>query len=156
MAVDFAPSFARHSSAVPRSLAASFLFAALAWSAAAEASGPTTMLTAKLTGSYLHASPKGSGTARITLTADKVCWKFTYTGIDAPGDSGIHHVPPPSPGKHKTSNLPFVSPTTTKPGCAAANPTQVELVLAHPGDYYVIVASKTYPQGAIGGVLHAQ
>jgi hypothetical protein len=123
----------------------------------AQASGRSeaTILTATLTGPYLHApASAGSGTARITFTADKVCWKFTFKGLVGPGDSGIHRAPPPALGVHKTAILPFETPTTMKPGCVSESPARIKLVLANPGNYYVSIGSKKYPKGAIGGKLH--
>lgn len=123
----------------------------------ARANGRTaaTILTATLTGPYLHApASAGSGTARITFTANKVCWKFTFKGLVGPGDSGIHRAPPPALGVHKTAILPLETPTTMKPGCASETPARIKLVLANPGNYYLSIGSKKYPKGAIGGQLH--
>ena len=123
----------------------------------AQANGRTaaTILTATLTGPYLHApASAGSGTARITFTADKVCWKFTFKDLAGPGDSGIHRAPPPRLGVHKTAVLPFETPTTMKPGCASESPARIKLVLTNPGNYYVSIGSQKYPKGAIGGKLH--
>ena len=122
----------------------------------AQANGRTaaTILTATLTGPYLHApASAGSGTARITFTTDKICWKFTFKGLAGPGDSGIHRAPPPPLGVHKTAILPFETPTTIKPGCASESRVRIKLVLANPGNYYVSIGSQKYPKGAIGGKL---
>jgi CHRD domain len=93
---------------------------ALAFVASAARAG-NVVLKATLTGKYLHTTSTGSGTATITFTASKVCWKFTYKGLDQAGDSGVHIVPPPPPGKHKTSVFPFTAATSTAPGCVAKN-----------------------------------
>lgn len=123
----------------------------------AQANGRTaaTTLSATLTGPYLHAPANaGSGTVRMTFSANKVCWKFTFKGLVGPGDSGIHRAPPPALGVHKTAILPFETPTTRKPGCASESPARIKLVLANPGNYYVSIGSTKYPRGAIGGQLH--
>ncbi len=119
------------------------------------------VLRATLTGGYLHTTSTGSGTATITVAPTKVCWKFTYRGLDQPGDSGIHIVPPPAPGKHKRSVFPFTASTSAAPGCVAktkwgaAGAAWVDKIIANPPHFYVIVATKKYPQGAIGGALRS-
>lgn len=129
---------------------------------APSAAAPATaiVLKANLTGKYLGTTSTGSGTVTITFTVSKVCWKFTYRGLDKPGDSGIHIAPPPAAGKHKTSVFPFTANTSMAPGCVAANhwgPSSAgwaQKVAADPGRFYVIIGTAKYPQGAIGGPLH--
>jgi CHRD domain len=118
-------------------------------------SADTIVLTAKLTGSYVHAPARGSGTARITFTGDRVCWKFTYRGIGKPTISGIHKAPPPPAGKHKTALIPFVANTSTKKECLVTpNHRAVELVVTNPGAYYVSIGTVGKWQfAAVGGVL---
>jgi hypothetical protein len=124
------------------------------------ASADTIVLKANLTGKYLHTTSTGSGTATITFKGSNVCWKFTYRGLDHPGDSGIHITPPPPPGKHKASVFPFTATTSMAPGCVAANhwgasrAGWAQKVAADAGRFYVIIATAKYPQGAIGGPLH--
>ncbi len=126
----------------------------------AATSASAVVLKANLTGKYLGTTSTGSGTATITITGSKVCWKFTYRGLDKPGDSGIHIAPPPAPGKHKTSVFPFTATTSMAPGCVAANhwgPSSAawaQKVTADPTRFYVIIGTVKYPQGAIGGPLH--
>jgi hypothetical protein len=134
--------------------------AALLSHAATAAPAASVVLKARLTGSYLHTTSKGSGTVTITFTGSKACWKFSYSGLDTPGDSGIHIAPPPAAGVHKTSVFPFTASTSTAPGCVADDhfgrhgPGWVAKITADPGRYYVIVGTTQYPQGAIGGPLH--
>jgi hypothetical protein len=117
------------------------------------------VLKATLAGKYLHTTSTGSGTATITVKPTKVCWKFAYKGLDRAGDSGIHIVPPPVPGMHKTSVFPLTASTSTAPGCVnraawgANDAKYVDKIVANPSHFYVTVATKKYPQGAIGGVL---
>jgi hypothetical protein len=87
----------------------------------AAAPADTVVLKARLSAKYLRTTSKGSGTATITLTGAKVCWKFTYRGLDKPGDSGIRIAPPPAPGTRKTSVFPFTSNTSMARGCVASN-----------------------------------
>lgn len=137
---------------------AALLGAAAAGSIAPASTGDV-VLRASLTGKYLHTTATGSGTATITVKPTKVCWKFAYRGLDKAGDSGIHVVPPPAPGTHKASVFPLTASTSTSPGCVsrtAWGPNDakwVDRIAADPSHFYVIVATKKYPQGAIGGVL---
>jgi CHRD domain len=134
------------------------LAALVAPSAAAPAT--VVVLKANLAGKYLGTTSTGFGTATITFTGSKVCWKFTYRGLDTPGVSGIHVAPPPAPGKHKTSVFPLTATTSMTPGCVAADhwgPSSAgwaKKVAADPARFYVIIGTVKYPQGAIGGTLH--
>jgi hypothetical protein len=118
------------------------------------------VLKATLTGHYLHTTAHGTGTATITFTATKACWKFNYSGIDTPNVSGIHVTPPPPAGYHKLSIFPFTATTSKKPGCEALNrwgptaPGWAKKIVANPSRFYVIIGTGRYPNGAIGGVLN--
>ena len=135
-----------------------FLVAGAVGSAAA-APKTDVVLKATLTGRYLHTTSTGSGTATITVKPTKVCWKFAYKSLDQAGDSGIHIVPPPAAGTHKTSVFPFTASTSQAPACesktkwGASGPAWVDKFVVNPSHFYVIIATKKYPQGAIGGVL---
>jgi CHRD domain len=134
--------------------------AALVLAAGASATGGTTVLTATLTGPYLHTTSTGSGTATITFTPSKVCWKFSFHGLDTPNVSGIHIAPPPAAGQHKHSVLPFTATTSQAHQCeaptkwGASGPKWIAKIEADPGRFYVIIGTDKYPYGAIGGVLH--
>jgi len=118
-----------------------------------------TLLHATLTGDYLHTTSAGTGTATITIATSKVCWKFSYSGLDRTNDSGIHIAPPPAAGKHKTSVFPFTATTTEAHQCVSptkwgsSGPSWLTKITANPGRFYVIIATTKYPQGAIGGIL---
>ena len=135
------------------------LLCATAVGSIAVASTGDVVLTASLTGKYLHTTAAGAGTATITIKQTKVCWKFAYNGLDKGEDSGIHVVPPPPPGAHKTSVFPFTASTSTAPDCVGrtawgANDAKwVDKIVAAPSHFFVIIATKKYPQGAIGGAL---
>ena len=86
-------------------------------SAAAGSTSSSVVLKANLTGPYLHTTATGTGTATITFSATRACWKFSYSGIDTPNISGIHVAPPPPAGYHKHSVFPFTATTSTAPGC---------------------------------------
>src|SRR5205085_2383261 len=147
-----------------RGLSAATLLAATAfalWAGSAGAgSSSIVVLKATLTGRYLHTKATGQGTATLTFTASKACWKFTYSGIDTPNISGIHQTPPPRAGYHKVSIFPYTATTSEKPGCEALNrwgasgPSWAAKIIANPSHFYVIIGTGRYPNGAIGGVLH--
>jgi hypothetical protein len=143
-----------------RSLAVLVAITGLAFAGSATPAA-NVVLKAKLTGKYLHTTSTGSGTATITFTASKVCWRFTYTGLDTAGDSGIHIVPPPAAGKRTPSVFPFTAASSSAPGCVArthwgANGAKwADKIAADPSHFYVIIGTKKYPRGAIGGVLQA-
>lgn len=134
--------------------------AAVPIGAAAARHASSVVLKAPLTGRYLHTTARGTGTATITFSATKACWKFTYSGIDTPNISGIHVTPPPPAGYHKLSIFPFTATTSKKPGCEALNrwgaagPGWAKKIVANPSRFYVIIGTGRYPNGAIGGVLH--
>jgi CHRD domain. len=140
-----------------------FAFAAFAALLTAPTALPAqgVVLKANLTGTYLHTTSTGSGTATIMFRGSEVCWKFVYHGLDTPGDSGVHIAPPPAPGKHKTSVFPFTATTSIAPGCVPANHWGrtdagfAQKIPTDPSRYYVIIATAKYPQGAIGGQLRA-
>jgi CHRD domain len=118
------------------------------------------VLKATLTGRYLHTTAHGTGTATITFTATKACWRFSYSGIDTPNISGIHVAPPPPGGYHKLSVFPFTATTSKSPGCekldrwGAVDAAWAPKIVANPSRFYVIIGTGQYPNGAIGGVLH--
>jgi len=125
---------------------------AVAYPTVAAPAGEQVVLTAKLNGRYLHTGASGSGRARITLNANKVCWRLTWTGVGKVAESGIHKAPPPPAGRRKHSVLPFAA-VTRRRGCAPASPATIKAISAKPSSYYVDIHSKTYPKGAIGGRL---
>jgi hypothetical protein len=129
---------------------------------AADANGgnTTTILKAKLTGTYLHTTSTGAGTATITITPSRVCWKFSFHGITKPGVSGIHIAPPAPHGEHTRSVLPFTATTNETHQCelstkwTADGPKWVAKIVANPERFFVIVGDDAgYPAGAIGGAL---
>lgn len=116
--------------------------------------GSVITFKATLTGAYVHGPAKGSGTATLTFAGNRVCWKFTYTGIGTPTISGIHKAPAPAAGVHKTAIIPFVSNTSGKRECVTAAGGAVKAVLADPTSFYVSIAtSGPYRFAAIGGPL---
>jgi len=142
-------------------LAGAAVIVAAATGTAGARTRSTVVLKATLTGHYLHTTATGHGTATLTFTPTKACWKFTYSGIDTPNISGIHQTPPPAAGYHKVSIFPYTATTSEKPGCEAldrwghngAGPRWAAKIVANPTRFYVIIGTGRYPNGAIGGVL---
>ena len=121
----------------------------------------TVVLKATLTGPYLHTTAKGTGRPRSRSTPGSEL-EVHLNGIDPPNISGIHVAPPPPAGYHKTSVFPFTARTSSKPGCETLDrwggpqgPKWAAKIVANPGAFYVIIGTGRYPNGAIGGVLHA-
>jgi len=117
------------------------------------------VLKARLTAKYLGTSSRGSGTAKITITAARVCWQLSFRGLDKTGDSGIRVAPPPAAGTRKRSVFPLTTNTSTKPGCVPVSrwgPSSAgwaAKIAANPSAFYVSIATAKYRNGAIGGRL---
>ena len=98
------------------------------------------------------AAPKGKGSVTITITGNKVCWKFVSVGgIDKPIVSHIHK-------GTSTVSGPVVVPLGGKyaaSGCIASTSATVKAIEKNPKGYYVNVHTAKYPNGAIRGQLHA-
>ena len=129
--------------------------AALAVPSLAASAPAGVVLTATLSGLYVHTSAGGSGTAKITFRGSQVCWKLTFKGIDKPTAAGIAKAPPPAGGPS-----PVFIPLTGlfnaagSSGCAPRSADKVKAVLANPGGFYVRIKTVKYPNAAIGGRLH--
>jgi len=98
-------------------------------------------------------APEGEGTARITITGTKVCWKFTgVKGIAKVTASHIHI------GKAGTSGnvvVAFFAGPLKKTGCVASTAAVVKGIAKNPKGYYVNIHTLKYPAGAIRGQLRA-
>src|SRR5262245_55042667 len=136
-----------------------FLAAALAgvFSAAgtaARASDPTVSTTLSGKAEVPKGSPKGSGTARITLdtSTGKVCWVVKVKGLDTPLLGAYIHQAPR--GKNGLVVIPLGSKFRAT-GCGHASKDAVAAVAKNPGAYYVNVHTHLYGNGAIRGQLHA-
>jgi hypothetical protein len=98
-------------------------------------------------------SPSGKGTAAITITGTKVCWKFTgVKGIDKVTASHIHI------GKAGTSGnvvVAFFAGSLKTRGCVASTAAVVKGIEKNPKGYYVNIHTLKFPAGAIRGQLRA-
>jgi hypothetical protein len=96
---------------------------------------------------------KGKGTAKITITGTKVCWKFTgVSGIDKVTASHIHAG---KTGKSGNVVVAFFAGPLKKTGCVASISATVKAIEKNPSAYYVNIHTVKYPAGAIRGQLHA-
>ena len=100
-----------------------------------------------------NGAPSGKGSATITITGTKVCWKFTgVKGIDKVTASHIHI------GKAGTSGnvvVAFFAGSLKTTGCVASTSATVKAIEKNPAAFYVNVHTVKYPAGAIRGQLHA-
>ncbi len=98
-------------------------------------------------------APGGKGTANLTITGTKVCWKFSaIKGITKVTASHIHI------GKAGVSGnvvVAFFAGPLKLTGCAASTAAVVKAIAANPKGYYVNIHTVKYPAGAIRGQLHA-
>jgi len=99
-------------------------------------------------------APSGKGTAKITITGTKVCWKFTgVKGIDKVTASHIHI------GKAGTAGnvvVAFFAGPLKTTGCVASKAAVVKGIEKNPKGYYVNIHTLKYPGGAIRGQLRAE
>src|SRR5579859_3747312 len=98
-------------------------------------------------------APKGSATVNLTITGNKVCWKFTkMKNFDKPLVSHIHK------GNAGTAG-PIYIPLGggfKATGCVTApagSPTSA--IAKNPKGFYVNIHTKKWPGGAVRGQLHA-
>ena len=109
----------------------------------------TTKLAAKLAGKseVPKGAPGGSGTATITITGSKVCWKFTFSGIGKPLAAHINKAPQ---GRAGPILVPLGGAFKTV-GCTTS--ALANAIAAKPGAYYVNIHTAKFPAGAIRGQL---
>ncbi len=90
-----------------------------------------------------------SGSADVTVTGSKVCWRFQLNGVDNPTAAHIHR-------GSATESGPVVVPlgTAFEPdGCTTSTQAVTAAILRTPAGYYVNVHSAKYPDGAVRGQL---
>jgi CHRD domain-containing protein len=117
------------------------------------AASATTTLTASLAGS--KEAPKagaGSAKATITISTGKVCWKFT--GLKSLPSPSAAHIHKGAAGKSGGVFIPLGAAFKLS-GCIAQPAAAIKAVLAHPGNYYVNIHTKQFPNGAARGQLAA-
>src|SRR5205085_763812 len=105
-------------------------------------------LTVKMRGAVEvpKGAPAGKGTAAVTISGSKVCWRFSgLTGIDQPTAAHIHKAPA---GKSGPVVVPFGG--AFKPsGCTTTTAAIAKAILAAPSGYYVNVHTAKFPAGAV-------
>ena len=112
-------------------------------------------LSAKLTGKFEipKGSPKGTGTARITLDTKKgkACWSLSVHGLDKLLAAHIHVG---KPGKNGPVIIPLGAKYGAK-GCIGVPRKSLLAVGRSPYGYYVNVHTRKYINGAIRGQLQS-
>jgi hypothetical protein len=134
-----------------RFIIATALLVVLVPPAALAGTAKTITLTTKLAGKneVPKGAPAGKGTATITISGGKVCWKFTFSGIDKPTASHIHKAAAGAAG-------PVLVPLGAAfkaAGCTTAPASVIKGIVAHPSRYYVNIHTAKFPGGAIRGQL---
>ena len=111
----------------------------------------TTKLSATLSGAVEvpKGSPTGKGTASVTITGTKVCWKFVFSGIGKPLASHIHKAPK---GKAGPVVVPFGSAFKAS-GCTTTSAALAKAITSTPSAFYVNIHTAKYPAGALRGQL---
>jgi len=135
---------------------AACLLAALAL--AVPASSEKTSLTAKLAGSeeVKKGDEDGSGTATVKTDDEKgtVCFKLTYSGIDAPTKGHIHKGVKGKDGKIVVT---LFDGEAKKSGCVKdVSKSLVKQIAAKPAGFYPNLHNEAFPDGAVRGQLAAE
>lgn len=100
-----------------------------------------------------------SGSARVDLDAahQKVCYALSWK--DLHGDvtmAHIHLAPRGKDGPHPITffeKQQFPGTESTASGCSSSTRDTIQAVIDHPADYYVIIHTDKFPEGAIRGQL---
>ena len=105
--------------------------------------------------------PDGRGKARIKLRGTEICYKLSWSKIDAPSAAHIHEAAPGVPG-------PVVVPLPLAPvqghkkarahkvkNCVDVDPALIAEIREDPDNYYVNIHNAAFPGGAIRGQLHS-
>jgi hypothetical protein len=109
-------------------------------------------LTASLTGDGLgkRGANSGRGSVALTLTAEKLCWRFAgVTQIGRPIGASVLFKGQGKPAR----TVRRLGKRYHRRGCVALSTTLAESVVDEPSSYYVIVASTRHRHGAIRGRL---
>jgi hypothetical protein len=101
----------------------------------------------------------GSGSARVDFDIAKqtVCYALSWK--DLHGDvtmAHIHLAPRGKDGPHPIdffTDQHFPGAGSTASGCSSSTRDKMQAVIDHPADYYVIIHTTEFPDGAIRGQL---
>lgn len=100
-----------------------------------------------------------TGSARVDLDAahQRVCYALSWK--DLHGDvtmAHIHLAPRGKDGPHPIDFFDgqhFPGAESTASGCSTSTPDKIQAVIDHPADYYVIIHTDKFTEGAIRGQL---
>ena len=139
---------------------ASLGFVSLGFVSPAGAAPATTVRMAVLDGAQIGptgADADGSGAFVIHFAdnAKKVCWGLTVRDIDKPTAIRIHKgaVGASGPVVQGFKILPSTGDVGAAAGCVPPNAAVLDGLRASPSDFYIEVATKASPDGAIRGQL---
>ncbi|MFN2477659.1 MAG: CHRD domain-containing protein [Pseudonocardiaceae bacterium] len=101
----------------------------------------------------------GSGSARVDLDAahQKVCYALSWK--DLHGDVTMAHIHLASRGKDGPHPIDFFNDQhfsgagSTASSCSSSTRDKIQAVIDHPADYYVIIHTTAFTEGAIRGQL---
>jgi Cu/Zn superoxide dismutase len=139
------------------------VIATTALATASPAAPTTTDLSASLSGSQevpTKGNPAASGKAEITISSTKgLCYSITLKKLS--GTPQAAHIHRGKKGKAGPVYVAlFAKPKTPKygkiSGCASATKSKQSAIKAKPGDFYVNVHTKKYPDGEVRGQLSAK
>ena len=98
--------------------------------------------------------PDGLGSARLTISGTRLCWRMQVRRIQRPHSAHIHAAPR---GREGPAVVPlFLDPTSLerpKRGCVTAPRLFARDIARHPGRYYINVHNEEFENGAVRGQL---
>ena len=99
--------------------------------------------------------PDGQGTARIKLRGTQICYKLSWSNIDAPTAAHIHEAPQGVAGPVVVP-LPLEKVRHNKvKNCVDVNPALIAEIREDADSYYVNIHNAAFPGGAIRGQLYS-
>lgn len=135
---------------------------ALATSAGGQGGGSTTDLFAQLNGSHEvndqgrtgAGDNDGHGAFSGTISGGRICFGITVTGIQTPVAAHIHEAAVRRNGGVVVSlRQPRAGNPGASSGCVSARRSLLADIQRNPGDYYVNVHTRDFPDGAVRGQL---
>jgi len=134
--------------------------------AANPAKGPSTFLTAELTGAQevpvpggpAVGAPKGKASALVVVKGDRVTFGLTWQGISAPTLGHIHQGAAGANGPVKVGLFGTAMPATVSAAAGqvtVTDPALAQSLRTNPAGFYVNLHTAEFPGGAVRGQLKA-